>query len=591
MTAREYARSVLDGSTVAGPHVRDSCKRFENDLAASPQSGYWYDESEEEHMAEFYREELVLIEGKYSGKPFELEPMWRFCVGNLMCWFRLDDDGEIVRRFTDCYIETAKGTAKTPTMAGLADYLLACDGEHAALIYWFAADSAQASVGFKVATAFSENSPTLSEITRPIGGSNPNKILYEGTRSEMLKLAGKAKGKSGGIPSAVFADELHEHDSPDTLDLLRANIKGSRLQPIVVTMTNSGIGREGNWVYERSMYSRDVAAGTIEDDAHFSYVAALDQGDDPWNDESVWVKACPTLPKLPGLTEIRKEVKEAKQQPSKRATTARLRFCIWADESSTPAFTREMWMPCEVDKLSPYEKRKDRPCFLSLDLAKRRDLTAANAVWEMGDGSFETEAFPWLPKDAVPLFRQQVSRGVDGWVDDKDLLLAPGPVMDYSFVAAWMKNMIDRYNVVCIVSDDWGTIDLRNEMRKLSLPVEAVESCKPADVTSGEIPMLFHPQGYQRPIKSKDALQLSMHLGIERLSEAMLTKRLKAKRNKVLRWSVLGVATEADNRQNSYLAKKSKAKIDPAVALTMGVGAARAWREVEGSEFQVLDIF
>ena len=944
MNARQYAAGVRSGAIVQGPHVRDSCKRFEDDLAAAPASGYWYDDEEEELIARFFREQLVLLEGKYAGQPFELEPCWRFVVGNLMGWKTLDGDGNAVRKHTECWIEIAKGplalktpvlthnrgwttmervavgdlvyagdgtptrvvaksitmlgkecyrlgfdsgesivasadhdwpvfnnskfchptaradykrpvrtrtdeiaktltfsngkyktprhslyvtaakqetgwilpidpymlgywlgdgskddarlscgekdlphlleqieacgyragvvkkqknhatrigilglhkqlrlagllgskhipeaykragrddllalvqglmdsdgtvgnngrctfantnerlvrdfeecvrilgikvveskgkpaklygkdcgtvwepqftahsvpvfrlprkldrqkrllvdtdrskryaglfrirscekvesvpvqcitvehdshvflagrhlipthnSAKTPVFAGLALYMLTLDDEWGALIYWVARDAAQASLGFKCAAAMSENSPLLSRMTRVLGGSNPRVIEYAETRSEMLKLAGKAKGKSGGIPSMIVADEIHEHATSDMLDTLRSGIKGSRLQPLFAQVTNSGEGTVDNWIYERHRYSCDVAAGTIRDDQHFSFVCALDAGDDPWTDERCWVKACPTLPKLPGLKEIRKEVGEAISQPSKRAWTARVRFCIWSDDAANPMFTREMWLPCEVDELSPYEARKSRPCYVSLDLGIRRDLTAGGLTWQMEDDSLEFEACPWIPEGAVPDFRKNVSKGVDRWIEDGHLRTCPGRMMDYAFVAEWISELIDRYDDVrCIAYDKAYVVALKQELENRGVPVECVENCVVKDVTPGMVPMISHPQGNQLPVGSRhaDALQINMHLAIERTSEAMLKHQLRAKRNMVLRWAVLGAAGQSDERANAFLIKSSKAKIDPAVAMTMGIGTARAWREAEPAPFQVLDI-
>ena len=599
MTAREYARGVRSGAIVQGPHVRDSCERFERDLAAAvppgTPGGYWYDDDEEERVALFFREQLVLLTGKYAGEPFELEPMWRFVIGNLMGWKTLDEDGEGVRRFTECWVETGwKGSGKSPVFAGLALYLLCLDDEFGALVYWVARDSKQANFGFKAAAAMVENSELLSKTlrVRVLGGSNPREIEYAETRSEMLKLAGGSKGKSGGVPSAVFADEIHEHDSSDLLDSLRSSVKGSRLQPLFVQVTNSGEGTVDNWVYERHGYSCEVAARTIRDDQHFSFVCALDKGDDPWKDESCWIKAVPTLPKLPGMREIRKEVGEAIAQPSKRAWTARVRFCIWSDDSGNPMWSREAWLPCEVDELSPYELRRGRPCYIGIDLAVRRDLTCAAVVWDMGD-HLEAEAFPWIPEGSLEWFRKKVSKGIDGWIEDGHIATVPGPVMNFDYVAEWINGMAERYDDIrCISYDKAYIVALKQALSDKGAPVEIAENCVVKDIAPGVIPMISYPQGNQLPVgaRHKDAIQVNMHTGIQSLSEDMLTGRLKAKRNLPLRWSVLGAAGQSDERANTFLAKASKAKIDPAVALVMAVGTARAWREAEPDPIVIYDV-
>jgi phage terminase large subunit-like protein len=63
----------------------------------------------------FFEDVLKLNGGDFEGKPFELLPWQRFVVGSL---FRLERPGRH-RRFRTAYVETAKGSGKSPLAAGV----------------------------------------------------------------------------------------------------------------------------------------------------------------------------------------------------------------------------------------------------------------------------------------------------------------------------------------------------------------------------------------------------------------------------------------------------------------------------------------
>ena len=583
MTAREYSRAVLDGSIIAGPHVRDACRRFESDLVDLPKAGFWYDDEEEQHIVDFFEEELVLLKGKYEGQPFKVLPVWRFVLGNLFGWKCRNSQGTVIRRFNDCYIETSKGTAKSMIGAGICLYMLACDGENRAEVYVIGRNAEQARVSFNMAVAMRDESPLLSEVTRKFGGHDPYKIEYRETESVMLRLADETRGqggsgKSGPMPSCILGDEAHEWRSNDLYHSLRSGFK-HREQPLGIVITNSGAGITENPCWEMHERSISVASGEREDNEHFSFVCSMDTYDDPWEDESCWVKACPTLPGIPGYEDIRREVREAQGQPSKRAWVDRVRFCRWTD-AVDPWIGQDAWIACERPALSPYEDRKEQPCFIALDLASKIDLTAGAAVWLMNDGTLEAECIPWAPANAMPMLRKKLNKGIDKWVDDGHLNLVPGPVMDYAYVANWVRLMRERYNVRALAYDPRFIDEMVRAFEEEGVSVEKAPSCVVNDIGSGNLPILAHPQGTQGPSRKDGAIQICMHTSIEKLESAILRGQLNVRYNPVLRWGMLGVVCtpdQADNRR--FLKKSSLSKIDTAVATCMAVGLARAWRE------------
>src|SRR5690606_4999164 len=111
--ATRYARDVVDGRIVAGPHVRAACRRHLEDLKEGHKRGLVWSPERSEHFFEFCRVVLRLNGGEFEGKPFELHPSQKFITGSLFGWLR--EDGS--RRFRTAFIEQGKGNGKSPLAA------------------------------------------------------------------------------------------------------------------------------------------------------------------------------------------------------------------------------------------------------------------------------------------------------------------------------------------------------------------------------------------------------------------------------------------------------------------------------------------
>lgn len=106
---RKYADDVLAGREIAGPHVRNACKRLLHDLEHAHERGLWFDEEAAGRAMWFFENVLQLpAEGQFEGKPFDLHPSQAFKIGNIFGWKR--EDG--TRRFRRAYIEEGKGNGK-----------------------------------------------------------------------------------------------------------------------------------------------------------------------------------------------------------------------------------------------------------------------------------------------------------------------------------------------------------------------------------------------------------------------------------------------------------------------------------------------
>ena len=372
-----YAESVSAGTTVAGPPVRASCLRHLRDLKRSDLT---FDAAAAQRVLDFFPEMLRLPKGAHAGEPFRLLPWQQFLVGSLYGW--LGPDGR--RRFRRAYVETAKGTGKSPLAAGLALYAITADHEHAAEGYVIAKTADQALVTFRMAAQMVELSPALADRVQVYGGGKPTRIVHHDSWSFLGRTttSDTGAGKSGLNPHLVIVDEYHEHKTSTMMERYDAGMK-DRPQPLRLCVTNAGAGQDIP-CWDEHQYAVRVAEGAVDDDRYFAYVCALEAADDPWVDEACWVKVSPSLPGIPGMDYVRDQVGKALGMPSKRSEVKRFQFCQWTDAVS-PWIEPEAWDPTVVDTLDE-EALTGARCLVGLDLSQTRDLTAAVAVWSLPAG-------------------------------------------------------------------------------------------------------------------------------------------------------------------------------------------------------------
>ena len=331
-----YAKAVADGEIVAGEMVRLACARHLRDLGrqGTEDFPYWFSEAAANRRFDFFEFKLCHYEGDLDGQPFDLLGWQMFVIGSLAGW--IDADGN--RRFRTAYTETGKGSGKTPLGAGMALAGLVDDDEPGAQVYCAATTREQAGLGFKDAKAMARKSPELSGMLH----ITEHAITFE--NSYFQTVSSEAGNLHGKRPHVALIDEVHVHPDDSVIEALRAGTKGRR-QALMFMITNSGMDRRSlAWRYRE--YSYRVVSGTVTDEQWFAYVCQLDvcavhkaegkdmpvdncEGCDQWTDESVWLKANPSLPVVPGYRYLREQVNEAVGMPAKQDIVKRLNFCIW----------------------------------------------------------------------------------------------------------------------------------------------------------------------------------------------------------------------------------------------------------------------
>ncbi len=469
--ATQYAREVHSGERVAGPDIRNACARHLRDLKEGPKRGLTWDLAAANKAIRFYRTVLKLNGGEFEGLPFELLPWQKFIVGSIFGWKASDG----YRRFRVVYVESGKGSGKSPLAAGVGLTGLIADNEARAEIYAAATKKDQAMILFRDAVAMVQQSPELTKRLVCSGtGQNIWNLAYLKSGSFFRPISSD-DGQSGPRPHMALIDEVHEHKTNMVVEMMRAGTK-SRKQALILIITNTGSNKRGPcWEYHE--YGSRVASGALIDDGFFAYICSLDEGDDPIQDESCWFKSNPSLQDadLPGMKYLREQVTEARGMPSKEAMVRRLNFCEWTGAES-PWISWDVWS--QAEERVPMSLLRNRPCVGGLDLSSTTDLTSFVLLFypTYEDPHWRLLPYFWIPDHELDKREARDKVPYAAWIKTRDLETTPGRAISKLHVLRRMQTICSYFQVDKIAYDRWRIEDMRQLMTEydISLP-ELVE--------------------------------------------------------------------------------------------------------------------
>lgn len=574
--ATAYAVGVVDGSIIAGPHVRAACTRHLKDLEEGPGRGLDWRPAVAARLFRYFRSVLRLAGGEHEGNPFHLQPWQAFVVGSLFGWHGADG----YRRFRQAFIETAKGSGKSPLAAGIGMYMLHADQEPRAEVYAAATKKDQAQVLFRDAVAMVQQSPRLKDHLTTSGG-NPIWNLAHLESGSFFRPISSDDGQSGPRPHCALLDEIHEHKNSVVVDMLRAGTKGRR-QALLFGITNSGTDRQ-SICFTLHEYGTKVAAGQLEDDSFFAYICAMDEGEDPLTDAPdpelgyprSWAKANPSIGVTFPPKYLEEQVREARGMPAKESVVRRLNFCEWVD-AVNPWIDGDLWRACERESVAAPEA--EEAVYLALDLGEKRDLAAAAHLVKGADGLLRGKLRFWTPKDTMEERERMDRVPYSAWVRAGHVNAVPGRSMDFSYIVAGLADWLIAAKALAF--DQWH---IDNFLRALDNAGIAAWIWDPPDrVTGSGLKLVRHGQGWGGGAVELDArgqplpkktLWMPKSIGV--LEDAVVSGRLEVERNPCLTWNSASAVIERDAAGNGKFEKrKSTGRIDGLVALCQAVGLA-----------------
>lgn len=626
----QYAIDVRAGIIVVGPYVRAAAERHLDDLVKSTSKilaspfPFWFDPAAAQRALDFFPEVLTVEDATEGPVPFHLLDWQVFCTGSLFGW-KLKSNN--LRRFRKAYIESGKGSGKTPWAAGIGLFMQLADGELSAEVYATAAKREQAMILFGDVVKMVDRSARLRTRLQKSGRNPVWQLLHRATGSIFKPLSADKK-KSGLRVSCGIVDELHEVLDRYTVDMLQDGFKG-RKQPLLLAITNAGFDRT-TICWEWHDHAVAVVEGMRVDDALFAYVMALDAGDDPLELDpkktamveiggelvpACWVKTNPGLGKTITVEYLRAAVSDAIAIPGRENVVRRLNFCEWTD-ADKGWITRAAWMGIEaelVEMVKPVRGTSiDGPgeiviagrspgsaipgvfgedeglraqCCIGLDLSFAFDLTALAFAFpeplltSQGHAMFYPDGRPMLrmacwveyftPRETARK-RESVDRvPYVRWIDEGLVHGVPGSVVRIEHVAARIAQASGQFDIQWAAYDKYRHKELADQMAENGV----------------DIPWIEHPQGFRRagqldllgPDGQKLDNPLWMPSSVDALEGRIIEKTIEVQVSEVTRWNVSSVVIRNDPAgTGNRVFNKAKAvgRIDGVVALAMAVGAA-----------------
>ncbi len=487
----------------------------------------------------FFHDMLVFVEGERAGEPFDLEPWQAAIVGNLFGWV---DATTGHRRYREGFVFVARKNGKTAICAGIALYLLLCDGEPGAQVYSAAAEQSQAALIFRCAMQMIARQPDLIARTRVYRAFKSIEVPETG--SIFRALTADAQTKHGLSVHGAVIDELHAHPTRDLVDVLQT-ATGARRQPLTVHITTSDYERVSicNEKYE---YAKKVRERTIADPSFLPVVYEALPTDD-WASPPTWKKANPNLGVSVKQEYLERECARAKESPAYLNTFLRLHLNIRTN-ADVAAFDMNQWSACAgpqgFHELAV--QLEGHECYAGLDLASTEDLTALVLVFP-DDGNAVLPFF-WCPKEGAVAREKRHRVPYTGWARDGFLELTDGNATDFDHVEKKAVELAKRYRLRSLGFDRFGAAQVVNHLKDAGIDV-----------------VLFG-QGF-----------VSMNGPSKYLDVLVRSGDLRHGGHPVLAWMASNLMWEKDAADNwKPSKKKSREKIDGLSALIMALGMGMA---------------
>ncbi len=492
---------------------------------------------------DFFPEVLKHVKGELRGKPFYLEPWEQAIVANIFGWKRPDG----TRRYREVLIYLPRKQGKTTLAAGIVCYVLFCDGEPGAEIYSGAADRDQAMLVFAQAEGMVLQDPDLSSMSRVYKAS---KTIVVGD-SNYRAISAEANTKHGYNTHLAIIDELHAQPNRDLVDVLITST-GARRQPLIIHITTADFERE-SICNEKLMYAEGVRDSiknqTTSDDVAFLPVIYAADIEDDWTDPKIWARVNPNLGVSLSMEYLERECKRAQETPSYENTFKRLHLNI-KTEQSVRWLQMAKWNACGDDV--DIQSLKGKACWGGLDLSSKSDLTSFVLVFrpDTDCDKYRVLLWSWVPGESMEIRYRRDKAPYPTWVRQGFIEKTEDNGVDYARVRSKINEIGKQYSIQEIAFDPWNATQTAMELGE----------------EDGFV-MVECRQGYG-----------TMNEPTKELERLVLSQLLAHGGNPVLRWAAGNVSIkigDADCIKPDK--KKSTEKIDPIVALIMGL-----WRAMKG---------
>jgi phage terminase large subunit-like protein len=539
-----YAAAVVDGLVQAGKYHRLACVRHQRDRAREhmPEFPYRFDLARAERFFRFVGL-LKHYKGEWAGQPIELQPYQQFRLGSIFGWVHVETG---LRRFRTSYHEIPRKNGKSLEAAVVALYLTFFDNEPGAEGYTIATKRDQARIVWGDARQLVLSSGLKTRIAVQVAN-----LHADASASKLEPLGADHDSTDGLNPHLIVVDEFHAHKTRGLIDVMET-ATGARRQPHNFQITTAGddpISPGG----DQHDYACKILDGVLADESFFAFIAHADEGDD-WQAEATWRKANPNYGVSVKPEDLQALALKAKSMPAAAATFKQKRLNLWVN-ATAPCLSVEGWRagqtmcPGAEARAAWRAELQHQRCFVGIDLASKIDLCALSLVFPPTEDrrTWRVLQTIWTPEDTVKDRSHRDRAPYDIWVAQGWLRTTPGSRIDHAVVRQAIVEARSAFELALVGFDPWHADQLIDEL--------VTQDGFAADR------VLAVPQTYQ-----------GMSSACLRVQAEILEGNVDAGGCPVTAWAVSNAVANRDGKDNLMFAKgKSRGRIDPLIALTIGV--------------------
>ena len=263
---------------------------------------------------------------------------------------------------------------------------------------------------------------------------------------------------------------------------------------------------------------------------------------DAFSEEAVKL-ANPGLGDLQNAEEVMAMAADAKRMPSRESEYRNL-ILNQRVEAYNPFVTKSVWI------LSGEVPECRGQAFGGLDLSETNDLTAFELYFP-SNGS--VKSFFWLPEEGLEERSRKDRVPYDQWAKDGHLYTTPGKSIEYEFVADFISDLMNTYDIRKIAFDRYNMRHLRPWLIKSGLSEAIIDDR-----------FVEFGQGY-----------VSMGPALRNLESLLLNAKLRHGNHPILTMCAANSVVKRDEAGNRKLDKaKSRGRIDGMVGLAMACAVA-----------------
>jgi phage terminase large subunit-like protein len=498
-----------------------------------------------------FLESLPVTKGRLRGRRMRLLPSQREFIEQT---FATDRRG----RFTVslAILSEAKGNGKSGLIAGVClAALLGPLAEVRGAVYAASIDRGKAGILYEEVKAIILAVPEFAARCNIVDFHKRIVVLDGDGRDSVFEALSADHRRSQGLSPVLWAYDEAGESPDDSLAKVLLESDGKRDHTFGIVLSTQAEDDQ-HWL------SRLIDnAQALDVPGTYLQLHAAPPDADIW-DEATIAAANPALGVFLDRDAVLKSRDRARMMPTFEASYRRLRLNQRADSRPENRLIQApLWkgLATEVDRA----KLRGRPCFGSLDLSGKHDLTALVLAFPDDAGAFDLLPFFWTPEGQLGSRAAAEAKLFREWIAAGHMTSTPGNTIRYDWVAAQMAALAVEFEIRLIGFDRHRIDDLVPELEE----------------AGAEIPLEAFGQGF-----------VSMGPAVDVFAELALSGRIRHGGHPVLTAAVANAITTPDPAGNLKVDKaksngRGPVRVDGAVAMLMALGVAKRFVPAKKPDF------